>query len=60
MCRYTIQIDPPIALELWRPQHHGDVPRWHFSVDAPSPAAALEIVQGHYEGMPMRIVPPLG
>jgi hypothetical protein len=59
--RFTVEVRPPIALPLWNPQYRGDVPRWHLSVEASSPAAALKAMQGsEYRDMPMRIVPPLG
>lgn len=59
--RYTIEVNPPIAPELWQSQQVGDVPRWHFSVEASSPLAAIAIMQrGDCKGMPMRVVPPLG
>jgi hypothetical protein len=59
--RYTIQVDPPIAPELWSPQYEGDLPHWHFSVEAASPDAAMAVMQmSECKNMPMRIVPPLG
>ena len=42
---HTVQVDPPIALELWHPQYPGDVPHWHFLVEAESPDAAVKMVQ---------------
>jgi hypothetical protein len=61
MQRYTVQIDPPIHPAFWPAAYPGDVPRWHFSVEAASPAMAIAIMRrGYCKDMPMRVVPPLG
>jgi hypothetical protein len=54
---YIVEVDPPIALELWSGQHLGDTPHWRFSVSAYSPNDALESMsRGPCKNMPMRVV----
>jgi hypothetical protein len=61
MRRFTVEVRPPIAIELWNPQYPGDIPRWHFCVEARSEGEAVAIMaRGDCKGMPMRVVPPLG
>jgi hypothetical protein len=59
MAYYTVEVRPDISPVFWQPQYSGDIPKWHFAVPAVSPEAAVRLMERHYPGRPVRVVPRL-